>query len=153
MITSDVLVGFLAAFTYIPWMAGEVVYNGHDARVAPDFIFGSEDESFQPLMDTSDLSPCNYLREWTVADPARLLKLVLLIRSVHFISMSGSILVRAMKISRYPLFVSVSRIWAQDVHILHSDPFSASLRIARSPLQVFQLLGIRCTIYLLPNVL
>jgi hypothetical protein len=63
-------------------MPGEVVYNGNDTQVAPDIIFGSGDETFQPLMDKSDLSPCYYLRGWTVADHTRLLKLVLVIRFV-----------------------------------------------------------------------
>nr|XP_024373968.1 BRISC and BRCA1-A complex member 2-like isoform X2 [Physcomitrium patens] len=64
-------------------MLGDVVYNGNDTRVAPDIIFGADDETFQPLMDDSELSPCYYLRDWTVADPTRLLKLILLIRGLY----------------------------------------------------------------------
>ena len=63
-------------------MSGEVVYNGNDIRVAPDIIFGAGDDAFQPLMDNSDLSPCHFLRDWTAADPARLLKLILVVRLV-----------------------------------------------------------------------
>lgn len=66
-------------------MLGDVVYNGNDTRVAPDIIFGADDETFQPLMDDSELSPCYYLRDWTVADPTRLLKLILLIRLVNLL--------------------------------------------------------------------
>ena len=65
-------------------MPGEVVYNGHDTRVAPDIIFGVGDDTFQPLTDSSDLSPCHFLRDWTAADPTRLLKLILVIRLVTF---------------------------------------------------------------------
>lgn len=63
-------------------MLGEVVYDGNDSRVAPDIIFGVGDDAFQPLMDSSDLSPCRFLRDWTAADPTRLLKLILVIRLV-----------------------------------------------------------------------
>lgn len=58
------------------------MYNGNDTRVAPDIIFGVGDDTFQPLMDNSDLSPCHFLRDWTAADPTRLLKLILVIRLV-----------------------------------------------------------------------
>lgn len=60
------------------------MYNGNDTRVAPDIIFGDGDDTFQPLLDNSDLSPCNYLRDWTAADPTRLLKLILVMRLVTF---------------------------------------------------------------------
>ncbi|KAG0592874.1 hypothetical protein KC19_1G286900 [Ceratodon purpureus] len=61
----------------------EVVYNGNDTRVAPDIIFGDGDNTFQPLTDTSDLSPCHFLRDWTPSDPTRLLKLILVIRVLY----------------------------------------------------------------------
>jgi len=66
-------------------MAGEVVYNGNDIRVAPDFIFGTGDDTFQPLSENSELSPRRYLRDWTATDPTRLLKLILVMRLVTFL--------------------------------------------------------------------
>lgn len=64
-------------------MAGEVVFNGLDAKVAPDIIFGVDDESFQPLANSSEFSPGSFLRDWTVTEPNSLLKLILVTRGSY----------------------------------------------------------------------
>ncbi|KAH9557005.1 hypothetical protein CY35_07G063000 [Sphagnum magellanicum] len=61
----------------------EVVFNGLDAKVAPDIIFGVDDESFQPLANSSEFSPGSFLRDWTVTEPNSLLKLILVTRGSY----------------------------------------------------------------------
>ncbi len=70
-------------------MAGEVVFNGLDAKVAPDIIFGVDDESFQPLANSSEFSPGSFLRDWTVTEPNSLLKLILVTRYDFFLHVMG----------------------------------------------------------------
>ena len=63
---------------------GDVIYNALYPLVAPDIIFGPEDESFRPYYtagEEGDLkSPKNSMSDWNCKDPTRLLSLILELR-------------------------------------------------------------------------
>ncbi|KAG5543010.1 hypothetical protein RHGRI_015936 [Rhododendron griersonianum] len=69
---------------YIKW---DVIYNALYPLMAPDIIFGPEDESFRPFPvsgEEGDLkSPKNSLSDWNCKDPTRLLSLILELRDLY----------------------------------------------------------------------
>lgn len=78
--------GFLDRFTlaipfcldYIKW---DVIYNAQFPLLAPDIVFGPEDEKFQPYK--GDLKPKNSLSDWNCKDPTRLLSLIHELRTLY----------------------------------------------------------------------
>ncbi|XP_023765817.2 uncharacterized protein LOC111914274 [Lactuca sativa] len=82
--------GFLDRFTlaipfcldYIKW---DVIYNAQFPLLAPDIIFGPEDESFRPYHagGEGDLKPKNSLSDWNCKDPTKLLSLIHELRNLY----------------------------------------------------------------------
>ncbi|KAL8524095.1 hypothetical protein ACS0TY_013890 [Phlomoides rotata] len=62
---------------YIKW---DVIYNALYPLLAPDIIFGADDESFQPY---SGKSGKNRLADWNSRDPTRLLSLIMELRDSY----------------------------------------------------------------------
>lgn len=64
--------------------AGDVIYNAYNPLIAPDVIFGPEDESFHPYRGTGEeslsKSKKNSLSGWNYKDPTCLLFLILELR-------------------------------------------------------------------------
>lgn len=64
--------------------AGDVIYNAHNPLIAPDVIFGPEDESFHPYCgmgeESFSKSKKNSLSGWNYKDPTCLLSLILQLR-------------------------------------------------------------------------
>ncbi|XP_057755049.1 uncharacterized protein LOC130974263 [Arachis stenosperma] len=67
---------------FIKW---DVIYNAECPTVAPDVIFGPEDEDFHPFHMSSDdgTQASNCLSDWNYRDPARLLSLVQFLRDQY----------------------------------------------------------------------
>ncbi|XP_024985553.1 BRISC and BRCA1-A complex member 2 [Cynara cardunculus var. scolymus] len=67
---------------YIKW---DVIYNAQFPLLAPDIVFGPEDENFRPYPagGEGDLKPKNSLSDWNCKDPTRLLSLILELRSLY----------------------------------------------------------------------
>ncbi|PWA56729.1 hypothetical protein CTI12_AA415640 [Artemisia annua] len=67
---------------YIKW---DVIYNAQYPMLAPDLIFGPEDETFRPYNDgrEGDMTSKNSLSEWNCKDPTRLLSLIHELRSLY----------------------------------------------------------------------
>lgn len=66
----------------------EILYNSQYPSLPPDFIFGPEDEDFQPLAPPHDESSSSkgawsILLDWNVKDPARLLRLIIELRNLY----------------------------------------------------------------------
>ena len=59
-------------------ITGDVIYNAQYPMLAPDLIFGPEDESFRPYNDAGegDMTSKNSLSDWNCKDPTRLLSLI-----------------------------------------------------------------------------
>ncbi|RYR12250.1 hypothetical protein Ahy_B04g069778 isoform E [Arachis hypogaea] len=66
-------------------ISGDVIYNVECPTVAPDVIFGPEDEDFHPFHMSSDdgTQASNCLSDWNYRDPARLLSLVQFLRDQY----------------------------------------------------------------------
>lgn len=64
---------------YIKW---DVIYNAHFPLLAPDIIFGPEDENFRPYGE-GELKAKNSLSDWNCKDPTRLLSLIHQLRSLY----------------------------------------------------------------------
>ncbi|KAL6982496.1 hypothetical protein U1Q18_042549 [Sarracenia purpurea var. burkii] len=65
---------------------GDVIYNALYPLVAPDIIFGPEDDSFRPFHPAAEgdlKSPKNSLSDWNCKDPTRLLSLILELRELY----------------------------------------------------------------------
>lgn len=63
---------------------GDVIYNAQFPLIAPDIVFGPEDEHFRPYSVTGEggdsMSHKNCLSDWNCKDPTRLLALILELR-------------------------------------------------------------------------
>lgn len=62
---------------------GDVIYNAHFPLIAPDVVFGPEDEHFRPYNTAGEgdsKSLKNSLSDWNGKDPTRLLALILELR-------------------------------------------------------------------------
>ena len=69
--------GLLDFAPLIPATAGDFVYNALSPMVAPDVVFGPEDEGFQPLIDYADAgNDKSCLARWDYRDPRGLFALV-----------------------------------------------------------------------------
>ncbi|KVI08223.1 Brain/reproductive organ-expressed protein [Cynara cardunculus var. scolymus] len=57
----------------------DVIYNAQFLLLAPDIVFGPEDDNFRPYhaCGEGDLKPKNSLSDWNCKDPTRLLSLIL----------------------------------------------------------------------------
>ncbi|KAL4575485.1 hypothetical protein LXL04_022330 [Taraxacum kok-saghyz] len=84
--------GFLDRFTLtIPFcldyikcqytISRDVIYNAQFPLLAPDIIFGPEDENFRPYHGDGDVK--NSLSDWNFKDPTRLLSLILELRNSY----------------------------------------------------------------------
>ncbi|KVH93324.1 Brain/reproductive organ-expressed protein [Cynara cardunculus var. scolymus] len=63
---------------------GDVIYNAQFPLLAPDIVFGPEDDNFRPYHACGgDLKPKNNLSDWNCKDPTRLLSLILELRSLY----------------------------------------------------------------------
>lgn len=68
--------------------AGDVIYNAVYPLMAPDIIFGPEDENFRPYHSLGDEADTkNALTDWNNKDPSRLLSLILELRLLSFITL------------------------------------------------------------------
>lgn len=68
---------------YIKW---DVIYNAQFPLIAPDIVFGPEDEHFRPYNSAGEgdsKSPKNSLSDWNCKDPTRLLTLILELRGLY----------------------------------------------------------------------
>ncbi|CAM6091745.1 unnamed protein product [Calypogeia fissa] len=69
---------------HVKW---DVLFSSQNSELAPDFIFGPDDQDFQPLIPVGDeqvvSSTWALLREWTPRDPSRLLRLLMELRSLY----------------------------------------------------------------------
>ena len=74
----------LIRFLFFFWVlvSGDVIYNAECPTVAPDVIFGPEDEDFHPfhMPCAEGTQPSNCLSDWNYKDPTRLLALVQFLR-------------------------------------------------------------------------
>jgi len=69
--------GLLDFAPLIPATAGDFVYNALSPMVAPDVVFGQDDEGFQPLVDYADAgNDKSCLARWDYRDPRGLFALV-----------------------------------------------------------------------------
>ena len=69
--------GLLDFAPLIPSTAGDFVYNALSPMVAPDVVFGQDDEGFQPLVDYADAgNDKSCLARWDYRDPRGLFALV-----------------------------------------------------------------------------
>lgn len=63
---------------------GDVIYNSQYPLIAPDIIFGPDDESFHPfhgaVEEGNSKLTKNSLSDWNYKDPTRLLSLILELR-------------------------------------------------------------------------
>lgn len=63
---------------------GDVIYNAHYPMMAPDIIFGVDDESFHPFHGVGENGDPrlnkNSLTDWNSKDPTCLLSLILELR-------------------------------------------------------------------------
>lgn len=76
--------GFVFRFGVV--ITGDVIYNAQFPLLAPDIIFGPEDESFRPYHagGEGDLKPKNSLSDWNCKDPTKLLSLIHELRYLHY---------------------------------------------------------------------
>lgn len=70
---------------HVKW---DIIFNCEYPGRAPDIVFSEDDEKFHPIMLTDDnqgssQGPWNILRDWSVKDPSRLLRLVMELRSLY----------------------------------------------------------------------
>lgn len=62
----------------------DVIYNAVYPLMAPDIIFGPEDENFRPYHSLGDEADTkNALTDWNNKDPSRLLSLILELRELY----------------------------------------------------------------------
>ncbi|GAB4839134.1 hypothetical protein Ancab_028662 [Ancistrocladus abbreviatus] len=71
---------------YLKW---DIIFNVQNPLMAPDIVFGPDDESFYPFLlslegeGDGNKSPFNSLSDWNNKDPSRLLSLVLQLRESY----------------------------------------------------------------------
>ncbi|XLS54287.1 hypothetical protein HN51_004042 [Arachis hypogaea] len=107
---------------FIKW---DVIYNAECPTVAPDVIFGPEDEDFHPFPMSSDdgTQASNCLSDWNYRDPARLLSLVQFLRDQYVLYQRK----RVGEVDDDRLKFEISTILSREVHFQIITAFLQSI--------------------------